>query len=395
MEIKYLCIAVMASLLTGCISTKVNNAYTTTKSLSENVEKFSKLSNKTVELNRILSLNERQRNLSDNLLPGNETNNLERDKNSSSNFYTAYRTMYHNKTSNDAYILQNKYIVEYFKQLPLILEDKSVDIGGLVKNIDTLNKIIEDKVTDEETPVPGLNEVQTSLITRGLSSAFKARQYAIFKKINQVYSPIILKALDNQQKLFRINGLLVSNEKLNNEYYLNFIKLQNAYIKQYRDEAIKLGKNPNGSIPVYSFDEIKKIDIQVNNPFTLISSKNLNINSKFKPKVESEAYKSKCIKSNEQQKKDMKTFLANNDKNWIKIGDPLFGTVSNEKVLFDVEYSFQQSGSDLICNFINIVGLMSENNTYNIELSKFEKNMQNYETLLNFFSNKYLPVKED
>lgn len=394
MDKKILCIAVMATLLTGCISSKINNASSTTKTLSNDIESFSKLSDKTIELNRVLNLREQQRNLSKDLIPGDETEDKERDKTSSTNFYSAYSALYRNNKVNDALILQNKYLVSYFKQLPLILEDKSVDIAGLVKNVDTLNQIIENKVTDDQTPVPGLSDVQSGIIAKALSKAFQARQYSLFKKANQLYSPIIIKALINQKLLFRSNAILASKEKINNEYYMDFIKLHGTYSNQYKNEFKILKSTSNPSIPIYSVDEIKKVEAQFNTPFILTSEKDIKKLTNYNPQFKSSAYIQECIMTKDEQDKDINYILSNNSNNWMTGESSLLGADSDYKFIYDIENNYRRNGNDLICNLINIVGLMGENRMNDLDLAKFEKNMDDYNSLLDFFSNKYLPKKE-
>ncbi len=69
MERKILCIAILASLLTGCVSSKINDAHTTSVNLSQEIDKFVKLSNSSIELNRALARQEHEHNLSNGLTP--------------------------------------------------------------------------------------------------------------------------------------------------------------------------------------------------------------------------------------------------------------------------------------------------------------------------------------
>ncbi|MFW1759852.1 hypothetical protein, partial [Acinetobacter guillouiae] len=56
------------------------------------------------------------------------------------------------------------------------------------------------------------------------------------------------------------------------------------------------------------------------------------------------------------------------------------------KILFDIEKYYKNSGDQVICEMINIVGLLNEHNFDQIELTTLERNLNTYEELMNYIS---------
>lgn len=395
MEKKILCIAIMGSLLTGCISDKINHAHTTAVNLSQDIDKFVILSNTTIELNKALALKEQDHIISNGLLyPNKDLSKADRKSHFKYMIYETYGLMSSKKRVNEAYIRQNQLLGEYFKNLPLILEDKSLDLSGLVDNVDYFNQVLGKKVGEDGQAQGGLTTPQKDIITTTLTSGFKFHQYKIFKKAIQEQSPKIIEALKWQIVLFNDNRILVSENYLNEQYKNDYINNEKSLLNKFHvnDDLIERGGTP---VPKYNLEEVKNLSELNSQPYTYYSLLNPVDKKLEEPKVKSEAYIKNCEVPEKTQKDEFEKFLKRNEKNLIEIKDVSKVPPTFQLGFYDVERNYSKSGDQLICELINIVGLMQENKFEDVKLNSLEKYLSNYDQFLKYFSNLYLPKKED
>jgi len=394
MDKKILCIAVMTSLLTGCISNKVNHAHTTAVNLSQEMDKFVMLSNTSIELNKALALKEQDHQLGDGLFPKISLSKTDRETAVKYNTFHAYDLIYSNKEVSEAFTKQNQLLVEYFKSLSPILEDKSVDVAGLVKNIDYLNQVIEKNVSEDGQVNAGLNETKVDLITRTLSSGFKFHQYKVFKNAIREQFPIIIEALYWQKVLFNDNADYISGNHLNEKFALEYRNIEKNLLNQfnvYDDLRVRGGK----PVPTYNLKEIKKFDELTSQPYTYFNYLK-PVDYKYEePSVKSAPYIEICEINKNKQENEFSNFITQNKNNLVEVKDVSQDPPTFQYVFYDVERKYLQSGDQLICELINIVGLMQENKFDDVKLKGLEKYLSNYDELLKYFSNLYLPKKED
>jgi hypothetical protein len=394
MDKNILCIAVMATLLTGCISNKVNHAHTTAVNLSQDMEKFVLLSNTSIELNKALALKEQDHQLGNGLLPKISLSKTDRETTVKYNTFHAYDLIYSNKEVNEAFTKQNQLLVEYFKNLSPILEDKSVDVAGLVKNIDYLNQVIEKNVSEDGQVNGGLNEVEVDLITKTLSSGFKFHQYKVFENAIREQFPIIIEALYWQKVLFNDNADYISGNHLNENFALEYRNIEKNLLNQfnvYDDLRVRGGK----PVPTYNLKEIKKFDELTSQPYTYFNYLK-PVDYKYEePSVKSASYIKICEIDKNKQENEFSNFITQNKNNLVEVKDVSQAPPTFQYVFYDVERKYLQSGDQLICELINIVGLMQENKFDDVKLKGLEKYLSNYDELLKYFSNLYLPKKED
>ncbi|GEM_PF-3193966 len=395
MEKKILCIAIMGSLLTGCVSNKINNAHTTAVNLSQDIDKFVILSNTTIELNNALALKEQDHIISNGLLyPDKNLSKADRKSNFKYMIYDTYGIMSSNKRANEAHIGQNQSLGKYFKSLPLILEDKSFDVSGLVNNIDYFNQVLGKKVGEDGQAQGGLNTPEQHIITNSLNSGFKFHQYKVFQKAIKESSPQIIEALKWQQVLFMNNRLLISENHLNEQYKNDYINNEKSLLNKFdvNEDLRKRGITP---LPKYNLNEVKNLSELNSQPYTYYSLLNPVDIKLEEPKVKSAAYIKNCEVSESVQKEEFKNFLKKNENNSIEIIDVSQATPTFQNGFYDVERNYSKTGDQLICELINIVGLMQENKFDDVKLIGLEKYLSDYEEFLKYFSNLYLPKKED
>lgn len=394
MEKNILCIAIMASLLTGCISSKVNNAHTTSANLSQDIDKFVMLSNTSIELNKALALKEQDHQLGNGLFPSMSLRKTDRESTVKYNTFQTYDLIYSNKEVNEAYKKQNQLLMEYFKNLPLILEDKSVDVAGLVKNVDYLNQVIEKNVSEDGQVNVGINEVEKDLITKTISSGFKFHQYKVFKNAIHEQFPIIIEALYWQKVLFKDNANYISDNHLNEKYSFEYRNIEKNLLNQfnvYDDLRVRGGK----PVPTYNLKEIKNLDELSSQPYTYFNYLK-PVDYKYdEPTVKSATYIKICENDKNKQENEFSKFVTQNKNNLVEIKDVSQEPPTFQYVFYDVERKYLQSGDQLICELINVVGLMQENKFDDVKLKGLEKYLSNYDELLKYFSNLYLPKKEE
>lgn len=393
MEKKILCMAVLFSLLSGCISSKVSNVHEMSNNLSDDVDKFIQLSNTSVELNKALVLKEQDHELSNGIFPQDKSK-TKRESKVIYNTFQVYDIIYRNKKINDAYLKQNKVLVDFFKSMPLILDDRSVDIAGLVSNVDNLTQVIEKNVSSDGKVNEGINNDEKDLVTKTLSSGFKVHQYNTFKKSIREQAPNILEALKLRKSLFKENAKYISYNFLNEKYSNDYNNIQNSILNQFNSNEVLIarGRKP---IPQYNLKELKKIDELSNQPYIYFNTINPVDKRYDEPKVKSAAYKKYCYADERTQKQEFLDFIEKNKNNSIVIADVSQDPPSLQSSFYDIERNYLKSGDQLVCELINIVGLMQENKFDDVHLKDFEMYLSNYDELLKYFSNLYLPKKED
>ncbi|TEU29050.1 hypothetical protein E2R16_04870 [Acinetobacter seifertii] len=393
MEKKILCIAIMGSLLTGCISNKINHAHTTAVNLSQDIDKFVILSNTSIELNKALALKEQDHTISIGLFP-QDLSKADRESKVIFTTFDTYERMNDKKTTSAAFIRQNQLLGEYFKNLPLILEDKSVDVAGLVQNIDYLNQVINKNIGEDGQANGGLNQPEKDLITTTLSSGFKFHQYKVYKKAIQEQSPKIIEALRWQKVLFKQNGVLIKRNFLNEKYTIDYKNIEKSLLNKFymNDDLIERGGKP---VPKYNLKEVKSLAELNSQPYIYYDLLNPEDKKLDEPKIKSAAYIKYCEVAEDKQKKDFEDFIKQNENYAIKIKDVSQSPSTFQSGFYDVERNYSKNGDQLICELINIVGLMQENKLDDVKLKDLEKYLSNYDELLKYFSNLYLPNKED
>lgn len=385
MNKKLLCVLLLPLSITGCTTSKVARLHTTSTNISSSLDKYSKLTDDAIEFNRILLLDRQQALLSNGLIT--TTSPLASSPNSK--FNTGYAVIYKNQIRNEAFKQQNINLMLYFKQLPLILEDKKADISGLVKNIDQLNQVIEKSVGKGEEIKGGLQEYESDVITKSLSSGFSYYQYKIYKKSVDKTVPVIIKALDSQRLLFRENADLGA-ENLNNKYYKAYTGMENAYALKY--ESIATGKVKD---KIYSKEEMNKVNQLTREPYRLVDVENVEKSFKSVPIVMSQRYKDLCINS-EQEQKANESFLKANSDHQITMTVYTQGKPNkNKKFIFDIERKYASSGEQMVCELINIMGLIEEHNFDRIDIATFEQRLNDYDQLMKYVSKAYQSKAEE
>ncbi|WP_419299203.1 hypothetical protein [Acinetobacter guillouiae] len=205
-------------------------------------DKYAKLSDRAVDNYQALVLKEQKNELSIGLLPSENMNSDIQKNSPQTKFNTSYRIIYKNQIRNAAIKRQSKDLAEYFKSLPLILEDKKADINGLVKDIDIMNQVIEQNITLDKKFEGRLKVAQSDSISNTLSSGFRLYQYHIFKKTIRDHYPIIIKALVNQ-RIFLAENAESSTKNLNKKYFESYKSLNDAYVGQYDSVKITFSSN--------------------------------------------------------------------------------------------------------------------------------------------------------
>ncbi|WP_447499911.1 hypothetical protein [Acinetobacter oleivorans] len=334
------------------------------------------------------------------LPPPIELNDEKREEQVKYNFFTFYQNVYFNKEDNDIYLQQNENLSNYFKNLPLILEDKSVDIAGLVENINYLNQVIDKNVNEAGEVQKTTKQPPLDLTVKALSSGFKIYQYNTFKKAIKDPSPVIINLLKKERNLFKVNADSVANLKLNLKYYSEYKVIEDSLVNQYRAkmELRNRGIKPKRE---YKLKELENFNEFFNQSYTYIDLQNFTLPNEYEPKVKSAAYNEACVISKNEQEKTYKDFLKDNENNKINTADYTYKLMYPSKPLptsdgfFDIEKQFFKSGDQLVCQLINIVGLLNENKLNDIDLNKLDLKMNEYEKLLKFVSSLYIPKNED
>ncbi|MHA3104600.1 hypothetical protein [Acinetobacter sp. ANC 3791] len=384
-------VAICGMLLTGCVSSKVERLHTTMTDLSQDVESYTALSNKSIDLNRELGKFKTHEMYSEQLRPDQNQDLQKNAKLAADRFNYGFNTLYGNKEREEAFKLLSVSLVNYFKTLPLILENKNADINGVVKSIDQLNQVIEQNSTVSEDLKEGLKKQESELIGKSLSSGFSAYQYHIFKKAIKNHYPVIMKAIIYQRNYFNENNQLATNE-LNKKYFEELQKLNMNYVKQSENIAKLPLRNEARRNPVYSKEEFDKATALTKLPYKLVIVDPKKEQALDQPKVKSKAYveycelnvseKNKVFERRKKKYSDQTIEFKNLQKQVIGRG------------YFDIEGTFEDSGDRVACEFLNIVGLLYEHNFDRIELKTWEKNISEYDKLIDYVSPLYTPKKE-
>jgi hypothetical protein len=231
-------------------------------------------------------------------------------------------------------------------------------------------------------------------------SGFRAYQYHIFKKSFKEHYPVIMNALLDQKLYFRDNYISATDD-LNSTYFGSFKKLKQAYVTQYlrlSQEAARTGKDVKNT---YSDEEFKKLEALVQQPYKRMTLNDLQNSLPLHPSLQSQAYKEYCgLATNPKKQEWIKEQQAKAIKKNSTFLTTIYGLNKDNKLeevkgFFDIEQQYQNTGEALICELINIVGLMNENQFDHIELSTFEKYMTEYSQLLEFVTKQYEPKKEE
>lgn len=379
-----LTVSVCFWMLAGCVSTKVDRLHTTTTKLSTDIDKFAELSNKSIEFNTALTLSERKKSLLRQLEPTGSNTGKQDYERIEKEFSKNYEILYLSKLNNQALKEQNELLVKYFKTLPLILENKNADVNGLVKNIDILNQAIEQSVTSDDELKGGLNDNEKDVISKSISSGYSAYQYHIFKKSIKNHFPIIIKALLIQKLSFKDNYIKAARG-LNKEYFSAYTDIKKSYINQYSENlsGVKTDK------PSYGDEDFAKIEQLIKKPYVIVNLDSTGSEEITTPKVKSQAYKQHCESSSDPRVQER--LSRERQLNYIEYKEMVINPYDqnnkeNKKVYFDIEQKFKNSGEQVVCELINIVGLIKENNFDRIELVTFENEMENYSQLLDYIS---------
>jgi len=379
------------SLLTGCATSKVERLHTTTTKLSEDVEKYAALSNKSIDFNRELNYYLTKQMYSEQLSP-EPSFDLQKNKElAADRFNTGFSTLYDNREREEAFKLQNAALVTYFKSLPLILENKNADINGVVKSIDQLNQVIEknSKVSDELKE--GLKKQESNLIGKSLSSGFSHYQYHIFKKAIKNHYPVILKSILYQKAYFDENNG-TATDQMNRKYFDDLEALRANYVSQSINLANLPIKDEARWNPIYPQEQLDKVAALAQQPYKLVVVGPNEPPVTENQRVKSQAYLEYCQLD---QKKQSQIF----DKRKLKYAEQtlnfknLQGQVVN-RGYFDIEGAFKDSGDQVACEFINIMGLLSEHDFDRIELKTWEKSISDYDKLIDHVRPHYNQKKE-
>ncbi|WP_151745022.1 hypothetical protein [Acinetobacter calcoaceticus] len=388
---KIILIIGISMVITGCVSSKVNNLHSKTSELSTSIVKFAELSNRTADLNRTLNLKSQEEILASKIDQLDIPDSLN-SKTAEETFNQSFRILNHSRVNLERMRARNQLLVAYFQKLPLILENKEVDFTGLIKNVDLLNQAIEKNISDEGMPNPRLKEAPSGVIASVLSNGFSGYQIHLYKEsINNAY-PAILSALVSQKNFFKETAILELDRNLNSEYYSNYTKLKDNYSKQYQSTQAIVKQSKKTVRSGYSEESIKALDELVNLPYKPIS---LNEFTNEQPQIQSNAYKQYCV-PNEIQKKDEKRI----QEKYVQLNNLFLIDMSNNKdtpklVVFDIDKTFKSTGEQLTCELINIMGILYEGDYKNIELSTLGVKLNEYNNQLDYIMSKYIKKNEE
>jgi len=353
-------------ILTGCMTSKVNRLHSTTNQLSNDVDSYVELSNKVVDLNNKVIVLKQQKSLTSLMRDSPDLSSDEKNKKeASSEFALTYETLYMNKELALALNKQNAMLSEYFKKLPLILDDKKADIEGLVNNIDIMNQVIEQNIPDKSELKGRLSKNESSAITKTLSSGFSVYQLHYFKKAIDRHYPVIKNALVLQKAFIKYNSIQAVTGK-NIDYNIKYENQKNNLVNKHLTAL----KKTDRAQETFNQDQMKTMEEQIAQPFKLQRVNTTGINKNPKNKVLSKDYIEICM-----------------DKKQSSL-------VSTESY-YDLEQQFTDKGDKVVCEFINILGLLKERKFDLVELSTFENSIKEYNDLVDFINKDYKPKQSE
>lgn len=383
MDSKIIALIAGSFLLTGCITSKVDRLHATTSQLSTDVDNYVVMSNRNIDLNQKADLKLKQ-TLMDLRLKDADTTKSSKDifDNDSLALNSTLVQMYYSYNNSELFKQQNKYISEYFKQLPKILEEKEIgnSVQGLVNNIDVLNQVIEKNITIADDFKGRLKPNEASLIESTLSNSFKIYQYHKFRQaIDRPYD-VIIEALSNQ-KTYIFSGNEALFLSLNQKAYKNREALVDSYNNQI-SQAKSLPFSERVKL-TYKDEDFKKLMELSQQPYNLqrVDTVNQPVNSLSRER--SMAYKKICS-----------TYTIDDFNNQYgnaglpqNTFDGKIGYQPNSptyKYNFDIEQLALRSAEVPICELIDIVGLLKEKKYSQVESTSLNRGVAEYNKILNF-----------
>jgi len=388
MDSKIIALIAGSFLLTGCVTSKVERLHSTTTQLSTDIDNYVAMTNRVIDLNQRSYLDFNKNRLIKSNLMANDLSGSEGAvyPNDTVTFNTNLVHIYNNQSVGDKVKQQNKYISEYFKKLPSLLEDKDIgkSIEGLINNVDILNQVIEQNLVTSDEFKGRLKPNEASLIESTLNNGFKYYQYHSFRKAIDRHYDVLLKALELQKSYnYKANEFIFFD--FNQQFHKQQKALVDSYIKQHID-AVKL--EPGERIKVnYSNDDFSKITEMVKQPFILTKLDVKTNESQLKPDQHSAAY----IKSCSQNRVD--EFRKRINDRVVEVY-PFNAKLDSDKntplstYVFDVEQAAKIKGEIPVCALIDIIGLLKEKRYYQVESVSLSRGVADYNKMLDFAETK-------
>lgn len=381
MDSKIIALIAGSVLLTGCMTAKVERLHANTKQLSIDVDSYVAMSNRIIEQKKKQEIKSSLDDINEYIRTNQQY--IKQDKslvNDTLNFNLILKERYTYHSLNEIVKEQNKYLSDYFKTLPLLLEKQETgdSIHGLVNNIDILNQVIEKNITIADEYKGRLKPNEASLIESILSNGFKIHQYETFKHAIDSHYDVILSAL-NHQRTFIYTANTEIFEGLNKNF-LTSQKLLADSFKNQHTEASKLSELERRKIN-YKEDDFKKFLELTNKPFVLVRTDVKDKSNDSITNYRSQAYLTICSKKMvDESEEKFGTDKTGNDSFELPFeqGDQM----EVRKYKFDIEKLAKIKGDAAVCELIDIIGLLKEKKYDQIESKSLNKSIISYNKLI-------------
>jgi outer membrane murein-binding lipoprotein Lpp/environmental stress-induced protein Ves len=393
MDTKIIALIAGSFLLTGCVTAKVERLNATTKQLSTDVDSY------VAMVNRILDQYEKKQieaNKDDieaylktdpRYLEGNKefTDDIEK-------FNVIFKRRHQSHFVNETMKQQNKYLSEYFKILPSLLEEKDIgdSVQGLVTNIDILNQVKEKNLTIADEYKGRLKPNEASLIESVLTNSFKIHQYQTFKNAVNNHYDVILTSLVGQKNDIHIANTLIFRG-LNQQFIDSQMILAESFKNQHT-ETLKLKKDIGGQVN-YNDNDFKKFNEMTQLPFVLVRADITEKPAEVDNSYRSAAYLQYCTNKDLVEPKQLPKEIPEGMNKTNKIESFVLTstdgkTIEKRKYKFDTQTLAVIKGDIAVCELIDIIGLLKEKKYNQVESTTLKRSVDNYNKILDLVDKK-------